>query len=87
MSRPLLSRLAWVLPPLLALVPAAGARAAEVAFTGVLPNGALYTTPVQSMRENRYANLVRQQTDTAAARLRWPPSCAMPTTWMPTKPP
>ena len=63
MSRPLLSRLAWVLPLLLALVPAAGARAAEVAFTGVLPNGALYTTPVQSMRENRYANLVRQQTD------------------------
>ena len=63
MSRPLLSRLAWVLPLLLALVPAAGARAAEVAFTGVLPNGALYTTPVQSMRESRYANLVRQQTE------------------------
>ena len=34
-----------------------------MAFSGVLPNGALYTTPVQSMREARYANLVRQQTD------------------------
>lgn len=47
---------------LLAL-PAATARAAEVAFSGVLPNGALYHAPVESMRESRYRNLVRQQTD------------------------
>lgn len=55
---------AWiVLVLLLSIAPVGAARAADVAFTGVLPNGALYTAPVQSMREGRYANLVRQQTD------------------------
>lgn len=39
------------------------AAAGEVAFSGVLPNGALYTRPVESMREQRFRNLVRQQTD------------------------
>jgi len=48
---------------LLCAVPAMPARAADVAFSGVLPNGALYYTPVESMRESRYRNLVRQQTD------------------------
>ena len=38
-------------------------QAADVAFTGVLPNGALYHAPVVSMREARFSNLVRQQTD------------------------
>ncbi|WP_232207681.1 C39 family peptidase [Pseudoxanthomonas sp. J35] len=41
----------------------AQARAAEVAFSGVLPNGALYHAPVESMRESRFRHLVRQQTD------------------------
>ena len=64
MSRLSLSSLAWIFPVLLlSLVPVAGVRAADVAFSGVLPNGALFTTPVQSMHEGRYANLVRQQTD------------------------
>lgn len=44
----------------LALLPA---LAAEVGFSGVLPNGALYTQPVESMREQRFKYLVRQQTD------------------------
>lgn len=39
------------------------AIAAEIGFSGVLPNGAIYRTPVESMREARYRNLVRQQTD------------------------
>lgn len=39
------------------------ALAAEVGFSGVLPNGALYTQPVESMREQRFKHLVRQQTD------------------------
>ncbi|SJZ97582.1 C39 family peptidase [Novilysobacter spongiicola] len=39
------------------------ALAAEVGFSGVLPNGALYTQPVESMREQRFKYLVRQQTD------------------------
>ncbi|WP_129134613.1 C39 family peptidase [Luteimonas sp. YGD11-2] len=39
------------------------AVAAEIGFSGVLPNGAIYRTPVESMREARYRNLVRQQTD------------------------
>jgi len=39
------------------------ALAAEVGFSGVLPNGALYTQPVESMREQRFNYLVRQQTD------------------------
>lgn len=48
---------------LLGTTPFAPARAAEVMFTGVLPNGALYRAPVTSMREARFSNLVRQQTD------------------------
>ncbi|UNK59048.1 C39 family peptidase [Pseudoxanthomonas daejeonensis] len=48
---------------LLCAVPAGQVRAADVAFTGVLPNGALYRAPVVSMREARFSNLVRQQTD------------------------
>lgn len=47
----------------LAMLPAPSARAADVTFVGVLPNGALYTKPVTSMREARFAHLVRQQTD------------------------
>ena len=47
----------------LLVLPAAPARAADVAFSGVLPNGALYRAPVESMRESRYRHLVRQQTD------------------------
>lgn len=39
------------------------ANAGEVAFSGVLPNGVLYTGPVESMYEQRFRNLVRQQTD------------------------
>ena len=57
-------KLAWIFSVLLLpILPVAGVSAADVAFSGVLPNGALYTAPVQSMREGRYANLVRQQTD------------------------
>lgn len=41
----------------------APAAASEVAFSGVLPNGALYTRPVESMREQRFRHMVRQQTD------------------------
>ncbi|MCD9086538.1 C39 family peptidase [Stenotrophomonas sp. SY1] len=39
------------------------ARAGEIAFSGVLPNGALYTGQVESMQERRFRNLVRQHTD------------------------
>ncbi|MGY0557554.1 MULTISPECIES: C39 family peptidase [unclassified Lysobacter] len=42
---------------------AAPAQASEVAFSGVLPNGAVYTGNVESMREGRFRNVVRQQTD------------------------
>ena len=42
---------------------ASAARAGEVAFSGVLPNGALYSGTVESMREGRFRNIVRQQTD------------------------
>lgn len=37
--------------------------AADVGFSGVLPNGAVYTAPVESMAERRFRHLVRQQTD------------------------
>lgn len=37
--------------------------AAEVMFSGVLPHGAMYTRPVESMREARFRHLVRQRTD------------------------
>ncbi len=42
---------------------AAPALAGEIAFSGVLPNGGLYTRNVESMREGRFRNIVRQQTD------------------------
>ncbi|GAB3511354.1 C39 family peptidase [Pseudoxanthomonas daejeonensis] len=68
MSRPVLPSLALTLVVLaLQLAPAQPARAADVAFAGVLPNGALYHTPVESMRESRFRNLVRQQTDYSCA--------------------
>ena len=38
-------------------------HAGEVAFNGVLPNGALYSGKIESMKERRFRNLVRQQTD------------------------
>jgi uncharacterized protein len=37
--------------------------AGEVSFAGVLPNGAQYTTHVNSMQELHFANIVRQHTD------------------------
>lgn len=42
---------------------AAPARAGDVGFSGVLPNGAIYTQRVESMQERRFRNLVRQHTD------------------------
>ncbi len=48
--------LAWLLVP-------AGAHAGQPQFSGVLPNGALYTHEVASMREQRFEHIVRQQTD------------------------
>lgn len=39
------------------------AVAAEIGFSGVLPNGAIYHAPVESMREARFRHLVRQHTD------------------------
>lgn len=38
-------------------------HAADVRFAGVLPNGALYSGPVESMHEGRFRNMVRQHTD------------------------
>ncbi|KRG45462.1 peptidase [Stenotrophomonas pictorum JCM 9942] len=38
-------------------------RAGEVGFSGVLPNGALYTQSIESMKERRFRYLVRQHTD------------------------
>lgn len=51
---------------LLIAVSAAGCPsvyAADVRFSGVLPNGGVYRTPVESMQEGRYRNMVRQHTD------------------------
>ncbi len=39
------------------------AHAGDIAFSGVLPNGAVYTGQVESMQERRFRNLVRQHTD------------------------
>jgi predicted double-glycine peptidase len=39
------------------------ATAGEIVFGGVLPNGAMYTGNVESMREGRFRNIVPQQTD------------------------
>ncbi|WP_313173869.1 C39 family peptidase [Stenotrophomonas sp.] len=38
-------------------------HAGEVAFSSVLPNGALYSGKIESMKERRFRHLVRQQTD------------------------
>ncbi len=59
-------RRAWWAGMLMALavtVVAPAALAADVQFAGVLPNGALFTRPVESMTEGRFRHLVRQQTD------------------------
>lgn len=50
-----------VLGAVLAAAPAA--QAADVMFSGVLPHGAMYTRPVESMREARFRSIVRQHTD------------------------
>lgn len=47
----------------LLLLPAGAARAGDVAFSGVLPNGAVFTQKVESMQERRFRNMVRQHTD------------------------
>ena len=46
-----------------AMLAAPGAQAADVTFAGVLPHGAMYTRPVESMREARFRHLVPQHTD------------------------
>ncbi|WP_102944487.1 C39 family peptidase [Stenotrophomonas sp. VV52] len=48
---------------LLLLLPAGATRAGDVAFSGVLPNGAVFTQKVESMQERRFRNMVRQHTD------------------------
>lgn len=47
----------------IALFAAPVAHAADVMFSGVLPHGAMYSRPVESMREARFRHLVRQHTD------------------------
>lgn len=47
----------------LLLLPAGATRAGDVAFSGVLPNGAVFTQTVESMQERRFRNMVRQHTD------------------------
>jgi predicted double-glycine peptidase len=56
------SILSW-LPLVLGALAASPLHAADIGFSGVLPNGALYTRPVESMHEARFRHLVRQQTD------------------------
>lgn len=48
---------------LIALTAAVPARAGDVQFAGVLPNGALYARNVESMRDARFRYIVRQHTD------------------------
>ncbi|WP_367346598.1 C39 family peptidase [Stenotrophomonas bentonitica] len=48
---------------LLLLLPAGATRAGDVAFSGVLPNGAVFNQKVESMQERRFRNMVRQHTD------------------------
>ncbi len=48
---------------LLLLLPMNRLQAGDVAFSGVLPNGALFTQQVESMQERKFRNLVRQHTD------------------------
>jgi predicted double-glycine peptidase len=59
------SRLPSLLLPLLfgIALGAVSARAAAVEFAGVLPNGQLYRTQIESMRDARFRHIVRQQTD------------------------
>lgn len=40
-----------------------GVQAGDVRFSGVLPDGGLFTKSVESMREARFRHLVRQHTD------------------------
>lgn len=47
----------------LTLCALATARAGDVRFGGILPDGSLYVHPVESMQEARFRNLVRQKTD------------------------
>ena len=58
-------RHAYAMAVLVGLCAAMGgnAHAGDVSFAGVLPNGALYNGPVESMQEGRYRNMVRQHTD------------------------
>lgn len=54
----------FIIAPLcLGLICAGAAHAGEVSFAGVLPNGAIYRTQVESMQEGRYRYIVRQHTD------------------------
>jgi predicted double-glycine peptidase len=48
---------------LLALACAPRAQAGDARFAGVLPDGAVYTARVTSMREGRFRHMVRQHTD------------------------
>lgn len=48
---------------LLLLLPMHRLQAGDVAFSGVLPNGALFNQQVESMQERKFRNLVRQHTD------------------------
>ncbi|WNH52911.1 C39 family peptidase [Stenotrophomonas oahuensis] len=48
---------------LLLLLPMSRLHAGDVAFSGVLPNGGLFTQQVESMQERKFRNLVRQHTD------------------------
>lgn len=48
---------------LLLMLPFGAARAGDVGFSGVLPNGAVLTQRVESMQERRFRNVVRQHTD------------------------
>ena len=48
---------------LLLLLPMNRLQAGDVAFSGVLPNGALFNQQVESMQERKFRNLVRQHTD------------------------
>lgn len=47
----------------LLLLPMSRLHAGDVAFSGVLPNGGLFTQQVESMQERKFRNLVRQHTD------------------------
>ncbi|MGH8088364.1 MAG: peptidase, partial [Stenotrophomonas sp.] len=47
----------------LLMLPVGASRAGDVAFSGVLPNGAVFNQRVESMQERRFRNVVRQKTD------------------------